>query len=140
VSVNSQQPPPTSIIEVEPNDTIRNATFVSVFTPPDHIVFDGTIDTVEDEDWYHFFTPQSEFVSLVINSDPDVPIEVLLYSNDIQNNQLNFLGHWIGDPGQLVALNIPVIVADDGFHMLIKTPVHVSTGYNVEIWTPGFVR
>lgn len=132
-------PPPPGCPEHEPNDTIEGSTFISVFTPPDHITFCGELDSSQDEDIYHFFTPQSEIVSLVITGDGTVPIEIFLFANDLKNEELNTLGHWIGDPGKLVLLNFPVVVNDDGFHLLVRTPIHVPTDYQIEIWTPGFV-
>src|SRR5689334_11906024 len=126
----------TPNLDVEPNDTIELANFVSVLTPPDQITFTGNLNATTDQDVYHFFTPSSEYVSFVIQNDGNVPIEAFLFARDIGGDNLTLLGHFVGDPGNLAVLNFPTIVADDGFHLVINTPAHVPTHYHVEIWTP----
>lgn len=130
---NGDGPPPRICPEVEPNDSIATATFISVFTPPDHITFCGDLSSRGDEDVYRFFAPVSEIVSFVITSESTVPIEMFLYADGVQ-------GHWVGDPGQLVVLNYPVIISDNGFYISISTPAHVISKYDIEMWSPGIVR
>jgi hypothetical protein len=133
-------PPPPPVFDLEPNDSIDTASFVSVFTPPDHLFVNGDIGTVNDQDWYHFFAPSSEIVSMVINSTNHAPIEVFIFAQDLENETSDMVAHFIGDPGELVVLNLPVGVYDNGFHVRVSSPVPVTCHYNMEIWTPGFVQ
>lgn len=132
-------PPPCYTPEVEPNDSTATATFVTVLTPPDLMHFCGEIGLGTDNDDYKFFTPQSEYVSFVITNEGNVPLETYVYSQDVSDDSITLVGHFVGDPGNLSVMALPVPVTNDGFHIKISSPSHVACEYHVEIWTPGFL-
>lgn len=134
-------PTPVNLVpEIEPNNDIIRATFVSNLTPPDQITYYGELIWPQDIDYYHFFTLSDQLTSLVITPDSNIALEVFMYSRDLEHDELNVLGHWIGDPGSFILLNFPTLINDDGFIFSVSMLSQGSAKYKVEIWSPGFVH
>lgn len=125
-------------IEIEPNDTFSQSTFLGVVKPPTQIVFCGDVDVPTDTDYYRVFTPFSELVSLVIENDQGKTSELSIYSHDTATNIFRLEGHFVGLPGQLSILDFPVVVLDDGFYFRLNN-LDGPSKYDVTLWSAGIV-
>lgn len=133
--------PNCQIYEQEPNNNIHRATYVTTLlasAQPEQ--FCGNFDNFYDVDFYHFSTYTDEMVSFVLMSDDsDTTFEAFLVANDISNGTTYMLGHFFGDRGILYIEDFPVFIADDGFHLVVKSPTYSTGLYHVEIWSPGIL-
>lgn len=120
--------------EIEPNNSIPTAQFVSVFSPPDIMQLQGQFGYWDDIDVYHWFTPQNQLTSIDIHSGLDAVIEALMITKDYHSDNYIILGHWVGDPGQLFVEDWPTFPGNDGIYLILLSPSHIMAPYNVEIW------
>ena len=131
------------ITESEPNNDYTTADFAGVMLPGDFVNLCGRMTAQNSQDWFHFFTPASQAVSLVVDTavggTPTTTPVARIWTNTVEDpDTLVLRGQFVGVPGKLFVSNWPVLVGNNGYFVEFQG-IGPDTMYHVETWSEGWV-
>jgi hypothetical protein len=131
--------PECDITESEPNNDYSEADFAGVMVPGDFVNLCGRMTAQNSQDWFHFFTPASQAVSLVVETDANTTPVARIWVNTVEDpDTLVLRGQFFGVPGKLFVSNWPVLLGNNGYFVEFHG-IGPDTMYHVETWSEGWI-